>query len=219
MKLLLLSLILCFATMANAQTMGNIIQHGAGEIFGDNGVVSGASIISNPMEHLNDFQESRDAAKDFFDSFNTLSSAECSPDFSNTNVGMEATCQENEACYTCYESAKTKMDFFRRQLGRLNCIYTNTTTFSKNAIAFGDNTSGVHAMAGLAWQKQKSTINKSLEKLKVTYDTKYIEFIDGLKDALKEFNECELKFGSKDWFDKSGFIYFEFMKERYKRKD
>ena len=219
MRLLIFLLLLSMNATTKGQIVGNIIQHGAAEIFGSDGVVTAQSIVTNSIEHFNDFQETRDAANDFFDSFNTLSSSECSPDFSSNNVGMQGTCKENETCYECYEKAKSKMDFFRRQLGRLNCIYTNTTGFAKNAIAFGDNTSGVHAMAGLAWQKQKTDINKSLAKLKVTYDTKYTEFISGLKDALKEFNGCELQFGSKDWFDKSGFIYFEFMKERYKRTD
>jgi hypothetical protein len=34
-----------------------------------------------------------------------------------------------------------------------------------------------------------------------------------------EFNTCENQYGTADWFAKSGFIYFEFMKERYKRND
>lgn len=221
MKQLFILVILLYNFSAQGQgTFGNIVQHSATQIFGDDGEVTAQSIVGNAMGHFNDFIETNDAGSDFMDSFNTLSSNECAPDFSENSQARDmVSCADNEACLECYDKAKAKMDFFRRQLGRLNCIYKNTTSFARNAIAFGDNTSGVHAMAGLAWQKEKATINASLKKLKVTYDTKYTEFIQGLKAALQEFDGCERRYGQPDWFQKSGFIYFEFMKERYKRDD
>ena len=203
-----------------AQTTSNIVQHAATELFGSDGEINAQSIATNSISHFNNFLQTQNAASDFSDGFATLSETECSPDFSSgNNATMAGTCGENDVCQECYTKAVSNMDFFRRQLARLNCIYQNTKTFTTSAVAFGDNTSGIHAMAGIAWQKQRATIMKSMEKLKVTYDTKYTEFIKGLKDALMEFDACEASYGSPDWFRKNGFIYFEFMKERYKRND
>ena len=219
---IIFTLIIFFCGFCSAAqgTFGNIVQHTALELFGEDGAVSSQTIVNHSLEHLNTFFETQEAAGDFMDGLTTLSSNECAPDFSETTKAQDMVlCKEDEACLECYDKAKAKMDFFRRQLGRLNCIYKNTTSFSKNAIAFGDNTSGVHAMAGLAWQKEKATINASLKKLKITYDTRYTEFIQGLKGALQEFDACEKRYGQTDWFQKNGFIYFEFMKERYKRDD
>jgi hypothetical protein len=30
---------------------------------------------------------------------------------------------------------------------------------------------------------------------------------------------CEAQYGTPDWYDRFGFIYFEFMRDAYKRKD
>lgn len=221
MKSIFTLMILLYSVAANAQgTAGNIIQHTAKELFGEDGQITAQTLVNNSIGHLNDFIASNEAGSSFMDAFTTLSSNECAPDFSETsNTRDMVVCSDNEACLECFDKAKAKMDFFRRQLARLNCIYKNTTSFAQNAIAFGDNTSGVHAMAGIAWQKERATINTSLKKLKGTYDAKYTEFIQGLKGALQEFDACEKRYGQPDWFQKSGFIYFEFMKERYRRDD
>ena len=150
----------------------------------------------------------------------TFSLGECSPDFNeSSNARMSYQCAPESACQDCFTDARDKMNFFRRQLARLNCIYQNTKNFTTSAVAFGDGASGIHAMTALAWQKERVKIMASMEQLKGTYDTRYIEFIKGLKDALMEFDACETSYGQGDWYQKSGFIYFEMMKERYKRND
>ncbi len=152
--------------------------------------------------------------------FPTLSAGECSPDFNeSSNARMSYQCAPESECQNCFTDARDKMNFFRRQLARLNCIYQNTKNFTTSAVAFGDGASGIHAMTAIAWQNERAKIMASMERLKGTYDTKYIEFIQGLKAALMEFDACENKYGQGDWYQKSGFIYFEMMKERYKRND
>jgi hypothetical protein len=163
---------------------------------------------------------SMNSAAELHESLDALSSSECVPDFNETsNTRMSYQCAPASECQECFTNARMKMDFFRRQLARLNCIYQDTKNFTTNAIALGDNMSGIHAMAGMAWQNERSKINANFTKLKRTYDTRYLEFIKGLKDALMEFDACENKYGQGDWFQKTGFIYFEMMKERYKRND
>lgn len=172
---------------------------------------------------IDNFDDARSGAKDIQDFYNNtqnLSADECAPDFSTSNTArMASTCRGRAECQVCYGEAMRKMDFYRKQLGRMNCIFKNTTHFSHSAISFGDSYSGFHGMSGAAWQVQKAKIRQSLVKLKGTYDGKYTEFITGLDSSLKEFNGCENQFGAGDWYEKSGFIYFEFMKEKYKRNE
>jgi hypothetical protein len=149
--------------------------------------------------------------------FPTLDLSECNPDFSESGEISINMCPPESACNECYNSAKEKMDFFRRQLARLNCIYQNTNTFTNSAVAFGDGASTVHAMTALAWQKSRAEILANFETLKGTYDRKYIEFLEGLRAALLEFDACENQYGTGNWYAKTGFIYFDMMKERYKR--
>lgn len=150
----------------------------------------------------------------------TFSLSECSPDFNeSSNTRMSNQCAPESACQDCFTDAREKMNFFRKQLARLNCIYQNTKNFTNSAVAFGDGASGMHAMTAIAWRRERVKIMASMTQLKQTYDTRYIEFIQGLKSALMEFDNCENKFGQGDWYQKSGFIYYEMMKERYKRND
>ncbi|RYY69625.1 MAG: hypothetical protein EOO13_08965 [Chitinophagaceae bacterium] len=149
-----------------------------------------------------------------------FSAGECSPDFNeSSNARMSYQCAPDSDCQDCFSNAKDKMNFYRRQLARLNCIYQNTKNFTTSAVAFGDGASGIHAMTAIAWQRERSKIMASMERLKATYDGRYLEFLQGLKASLMEFDGCENSYGQGDWYQKSGFIYFEMMKERYKRND
>ncbi len=77
----------------------------------------------------------------------------------------------------------------------------------------------MHGVAGMAWQAERIKIQKSVEELQAAYDNKYNELIQGLADDMMELNICEAKFGVEDWYDRFGYMYFEFMKEKYQRKD
>lgn len=150
----------------------------------------------------------------------TLSSNECVPDFSqDLSNDIYVSCNGEPTCETCFEQSFSKLNFYRRQLARLRCIYNNTKTYKDAAVALGDNTSGIHAMAGIAWQKERANIMNTYKNLQKTYDTKSTEFLEGLYDTLQELNTCMYIAGENNWYTKSGFIYFEFMQERYKRTD
>jgi hypothetical protein len=148
-----------------------------------------------------------------------LSLDECVPDFSDNNNLQVSLCAELSACEECYATAREQMNFFRMQLGRANCIYQNTKKYTESKVAFGDGASGIHAMTALAWQRERQKINASFETFKGTYDRRYLEFITGLHTALLAFDACENQYGSGNWYAKVGFIYYDMMKERYKRTD
>lgn len=150
----------------------------------------------------------------------TLNLNECVPDFSqDLSSDITVSCNGEPTCETCFNTAFDRLNFYRRQLGRMRCIYNSTKTYKDNALAMGDNMSGIHAMAGIAWQKERTKIVASFENTKTIYDRRSAEFLEGLQTTLRELNTCMYIAGENNWYTKSGFIYFEFMQERYKRND
>lgn len=124
-----------------------------------------------------------------------------------------------DECGTCFSSARAEFNETRYTFERLKTIYTCTKTFTDRAIAFGDNVSGVHGVSGLAWQSEKRKIEKSVKNLQKTYDKKYLELLDKMKQSLMELNQCEASHGIPDWYDRFGYMYYEFTAMNYRRSD
>lgn len=120
-------------------------------------------------------------------------------------------------CARCFVEARAEFEKVRYNLEQLRVIYKCTKDFSKKAIAFGDNTSGIHAVSGLAWQAQKVKIEASVKDMEKAYDLKYTELIGKLQESLFELAVCEEQFGTRDWYDRYGYMFYEFVKEKYKR--
>lgn len=177
------------------------------------------SSIGDALGHLNTFMGIARDAQALYNSSRSLGNGECSPDFStNSNAMMPSSCTTGE-CRECYTRAVNELTFVRRQLGRLSCIYQNTKNFNNSAIAFGDNASGIHAVTGLAWQNARGEIVAEFRQFQGTYDAKYRDLIGALENALKGIDACERQFGQPDWYQRFGFMYFEFMQDKYKRTD
>lgn len=129
--------------------------------------------------------------------------------------------EEDQECAECFLEARKKFNNIRYQFEKLATIYKCTKDFSNAAISFGDDVSGFtpSGVGGLAWQTQRRNIEKSVTELEQAYDKKYGEFLQSLADAMMELNICEAKYGVEDWYDRFGYMYFEFMKDKYQRKD
>lgn len=179
-----------------------------------------ANGINDAIGHYNTVVQLYNDAQDMYNASQALSNGECAPDFSTTpNSMMSSSCKREGECAECYTRAVGELNFIRRQLGRLGCIYQNTKNFTNSAIAFGDNASGIHAVTGLAWQNARGEIVASMNHFKQTYDNKYRDMIGALERALREIDKCENKYGQEGWFQRSGFIYLEFLKDKYRRND
>ena len=176
--------------------------------------------ITEGIGHLNTALSIASSASDLYHASLALDNNECVPDLSvDAAHTMPTSCQENGACQTCYSGAYHELSFIRRMLARLHCIYANTRNFNQSALAFGDNTSGIHAVTGLSWQSARAGIVEEYNNFKHTYDDKYVGMIGTLQKALEDIGHCEEQFGQHDWYQRFGFIYFEMMKEKYKRTD
>lgn len=179
-----------------------------------------ANAINDAIGHFNTVVGLYNDAQELYNTSQALSSGECSPDFSTSASSMMSTsCKREDECAECYRKAVGELNFVRRQLGRLGCIYQNTKNFTNSAIAFGDNASGIHAVTGLSWQSARGEIVATMNHFKQTYDKKYSDLIGALERALREIDKCENKYGQEGWFQRSGFIYLEFLKDKYRRND
>ncbi|QTY28203.1 hypothetical protein [Flavobacterium sp. CS20] len=129
--------------------------------------------------------------------------------------------EQDAGCASCFLEARKKFNNMRYQFEKLATIYKCTKDFSDAAISFGDNVSGFTpgGVGGLAWQTQRMNIKKSVTELEQAYDNKYGEFLHDLVETMMELNICEAKYGVEDWYDRFGYVYFEFMRDKYKRTD
>lgn len=156
----------------------------------------------------------------FYNAMQALDNNECVPDFTTpAEAMMPSGCADEGECASCYQESIQRLNTVRRSLARMRCIYTNTKKFTDAAISFGDNVSGIHGAMGLAWQEQRRGIEQSLRNFESTYDRKYADLMQSLQTALNGISTCEGRFGMRDWYQRFGFMYFEMMKEKYKRDD
>jgi hypothetical protein len=125
---------------------------------------------------------------------------------------------DNEEGCSCLKRAYKELDDRRLNLERLRIIYAHAMKKIKAGIAFGDGASAVHGVSALAWQSQKMIIlQKSIPALNKAYDDKYAEMISALEENLLEINRCETLLGYENWYSQAGFIYYQFMADKYKR--
>ncbi|MEP2057914.1 MAG: hypothetical protein ABJJ05_08920 [Maribacter litoralis] len=125
---------------------------------------------------------------------------------------------DNEAGCKCLEREYNDLNKRRMNLERLRIIYAHAMKKINAGIAFGDGVSAVHGVSALVWQNQKMIILKeSIPTLNKAYDDKYAEMIKALEENLREIDRCEAMLGYENWYNHAGFIYFQFMADKYKR--
>lgn len=160
------------------------------------------------------------ASRELYDNWNALDSAEaeCGAAYNDSAAPtVPSSCAENSACEECYADAVRRIDFNRFYIERARCITAAHVKMAKSATAFGDSTSGIHGVAGLSWQLQgKPQIEQAVKDLKNTYTRKAGEYLSGLESSLKKLGQCEAEhFGERDWYQRYGWVYLNFMKSKY----
>lgn len=180
--------------------------------------------LQSGFDQLNSLLNLAGGAMELYGTMRTLDNQECAPDFQlGAGALMPSSClgstNSSADCSSCYEAAVERLQNVRRGMARMRCIYMNTRTFKEKAVSFGDNVAGLHGAMGLVWQGQRRGIEASYSRFTSTYDRKYADFIGSLHEALLAVSECENRFGTRDWYQRFGFMFEEIMKEKYKRTD
>jgi hypothetical protein len=215
-KILILSLAIFSIENAVAQTS-------VGAVLGSEikkGIDGQKATIGTSHDRITKLLAVQKSARELYESLGKLGK-DCSPDFMVPASAMVPThCTDSTgACASCYKEAFEALSKVRVRLAKLKCMGTNMKSFVNACNSFGDNASGIHAVTGLAWTKQKVEINKSYSKFKQAYDAKYTELIGVLNESLINIDKCEAQNGNPDWFQRFGFMYLEFMVQQYKRAD
>lgn len=165
------------------------------------------------------------AGKDALDSYGALTDADkaLDPNYrpsGSPSVPSHCTAPDGksgEGCNDCFAAAHRKLTAVRTAFEKLRRVGTTTRAFAAKSIAFGDSVSGVHGVAGLGWQPERTKIEQSMQNFEKAYDAKYSELLGLLEASLKDISACEAKhFNEPDWYDRYGFIYYTFMADRYK---
>jgi len=131
------------------------------------------------------------------------------------SVPVSCRTDECDSCYTTAQEALNKAVF---SLEKMRILYKRTKSFTEKALSFGDTSSGIHAVTGMAWQTQRRGIEASLKKFEAAYDAKKPELMTRLRTALDGLSQCEAEhYANPDWFNRFGFIYFQFMDQKYSR--
>ncbi|MDJ0759460.1 MAG: hypothetical protein QNJ19_08670 [Woeseiaceae bacterium] len=125
-------------------------------------------------------------------------------------------CEDQEGCDNCFLAAREQFNLTRYYLGRLKTIHSCTIKMTDSAKAFGDSLSSATG-SGLGWYEARQKIDQSVESLNKAYDNKYKELMGDLSNSMIEMSICEAKYGLRDWYDRFGFVYYEFMKDKYER--
>lgn len=147
------------------------------------------------------------------------------PSFCAVPAGMEDSdggsyiMNSGQDCSQCFTDSRMAFNKARLDLEKLRVIYSCTKKMSNAAIAAGDSMSGIHGYSGVVWQGMRYDIVRSVENMEKAYDKKYPELMKTLQNSMVDMAICEAQYGTPDWYDRFGFIYFEFMRDAYKRKD
>lgn len=172
------------------------------------------------FERLGQVAEGLENLNSMLDAYNTLSNsdAQYQPDLDERGLpDIPSVCVNNPACQQCFGTAHERFIEDRLLLEELRIIYSSTKDFADAAMSFGDNVSGIHGVSGLAWQTERRKIEKSLTAMDEAYDAKFTELLDTTHESLMRISSCEDQFGLPDWYNRFGFIYFEFLRDKYKR--
>ena len=122
-------------------------------------------------------------------------------------------------CVPCYVEAEKGIDTRRIAFERLRIILNYTQKMSsqgENALSGFGAAGG--SLATMEAQSQIRQVDQAMEAVNSMYDKKYVEIIAKLKGSLDDFAKCEAKyFNNPDWYDRYGFVYYQFMADKYKR--
>jgi hypothetical protein len=130
--------------------------------------------------------------------------------------GVPSGCEAGGSCWSCYEKPVRDIEFNRYYLEVARSIYQSQKQYVDWAVRFGDSVSPIHGVSGLAWQAEKKGILETFGKLKSSVKRRYDGYLDGQERALRAFAACEKsEFGVDGWYERYGFIYMSFLRQRY----
>ncbi|MEP6940383.1 MAG: hypothetical protein ABI846_11515 [Rudaea sp.] len=126
-------------------------------------------------------------------------------------------CMENDECKVCYGHAQERLNTTRKGLEKLRGITLYTQAMAKqgeNFISAVGNTGGtVTAMQAVATNQD---VDKTVSDFNSAVRSKREELLGKVKGELQEISACEKQFyKNDDWYNRYGFMYYQFMLAQY----
>ena len=172
--------------------------------------------VGQRLRELNPYKKIKEL-KEFYDSYKDISS--CIEAARPAGMPRIPSFCDTDDCETCFLGARAEFEDVRYLFVKLQAIYKCTMNFVNRGIAIGDSYSPVHGVSGIVWQNEKFKLLKSVKGLKKSYDSKYQELLGRMQRALIELDACEAQHGIPDWYDRFGYMYYDFTKTQYHRND
>jgi hypothetical protein len=176
-----------------------------------------ADLFFEKGKDITEYLQKIDKARDSYDEYKGLDEADkkSSPDY-NPPGAPQVPNDCPDGSKPCFASAYEKLNRCRANLERLRAIRISTEEFYKASVSFGDDVSAIHGVAGLAWQAERRKIEASFKSFKGIYEKKYLELMGKLQESLMDVSACEKSaYNEADWFNRYGFMYYQFMEARY----
>jgi hypothetical protein len=179
-----------------------------------------ASTIAKAMDYFKKFLEITQNAEKMWNDSKTLSPNEASPDFGQRGPTMPSSCAgdalASEEC-RCFAKSAERLDKNRVMLEKLRVLVANQKAFKDKAIALGNSYAQLHTLMGIQWVGiRKHDIEEPYEQFKTISNQKHQLVMGAIQESLKDISACEARMGERDWYQKYGFIYYEFLYDAYK---
>jgi hypothetical protein len=176
------------------------------------------------LKQLKTLLEDQQTAEKFWSALDTLSSGEAKPDQGQRGPSLPSSCidttwgvpKQNAEC-ACMTIAVDKLRKNRQMLEKLRILVANQKTFVDKATAVGNSYAQLHTLLGLQWVGiRKHDIEEPYAQFKIISNQKHQALMAAIEKDLKDISECEAKLGEPDWYQKFGFMYYEFLYAAYR---
>ena len=134
---------------------------------------------------------------------------------------LPSRCAKDPECGPCFRKANKDLMDARSLLETQYVIYKQTELAAGRIIELGDAAAGMSSIAKFVWDQEKhgGSVSKAQEELYAKYDSNLEKLLRNLHDALIAQSACERNaFNDQDWYNRYGWIYYTFMRDRYTRK-
>lgn len=121
-------------------------------------------------------------------------------------------------CLECFTPAYAELNAVRKKLENNRIVLANYTRVMNAIDDAGRGLGGIHGGLGVVYMQRKVEWDGQRQRIGGIYDQRYAALLADLQAALRKIAACEGAVnGLESWYDRFGFMYYEFMAARYKR--
>lgn len=141
------------------------------------------------------------------------------PDYAPPGMpSVPARCAVDKACRACFAPAYDELSAVRRKLENNRIVLANYARVMSAIEDAGRGLGGMHGGLGIIFMQRKVEWDQQRRHIAGLYDQRYVALLAELQGALRKIEACEGGInGLESWYDRFGFMYYEFMAARYKR--